>query len=91
MSNIIVRGVVGDGVFAIPTTDTELNQASAAFAAILNGIADFTYETCLAQVLDASPNPQELTLIIDQFTYDGSWFTSDIGLLRTTLETALTV
>jgi len=90
MSNIIVRNIVGDGVFDIPTNDAELNAASDAFATILDGIADFTYETCLAQIIEVTEGSQELSLIIDQFTYDGSWFTTSIGLLRATIETALT-
>lgn len=90
MSNIIVRNIIGNGVFAVPSNNEELTAATQAFADILNGIADFTCETCVAQIVDISPNSQELTMISDLFTYDGSWFTTDIGLLRVTLQTALT-
>ena len=85
MSNFIVRNVIGDGPFAIPTDDNELYNSGIAFQNILDGIPDFDYQTALSQIVDDPPNQQELTLIADDISVNGSWFISDVSSLRTTI------
>jgi hypothetical protein len=89
MSNFIVRNVVGTGVFAIPTSDTELYDAAAALQAILNGVAGLRYETALVQIVDIEPNPEEMTFVADAFTYNGSWIPANLSAFRTAIMTAL--
>jgi hypothetical protein len=89
MSNFIVRNVSGSGVFAVPTSDAELFAASAAFEAILTGIADLEFSSCLAQIVDSEQGSPELTCVVDGVEYDGSWFTTQVGLLRLTIEADL--
>ena len=86
MSNLIVRNVSGTGVFSIPSSDAELSAASAAFESILTGVADLEFSSCLAQIVDSEQGAQELTCIADGIEYDGSWFTTQVGLLRLAIE-----
>jgi hypothetical protein len=69
----------------MPNNDAELEAASVAFNGIMSGIADFDFGTCLAQIVDANGS-QELTMIVDEFEYDGSWYTQALGILRLAIE-----
>lgn len=88
MSNIIVRNVIGTGVFAIPTSDAALYNACAALQSILGGVANFTFQSALVQVVDTPLLPQEMMFLIDVFEDFGSWVSPDIGTLKTRLSSA---
>jgi hypothetical protein len=89
MSNIIIRNIAGTGVFAMPSNDAELYAASVSFESILTGIADLTFTSCLAQIVDQPGSAQELTCVLDGVEYNGSWFTTQVGLLRLTIQADL--
>lgn len=89
MSNIIVRNVVGTGTFAIPTSDAALCSACASLQAILGGITDFSFGSCLVQVIDQPSLPQELTFVVDAFKDHGSWLPPSVGDLRTRISSTL--
>lgn len=89
MSSITVRNVVGTGVFAMPTSESAANAATAALKSILNGITWLYYED--ARVLVGAPQfsvSQELMFVIKTFFYDGS-VVPNTNALRIAINSAL--
>ena len=89
MSSIIIRQVVGQGAFAMPTSESEAEAASAALEALLSTISWLYFDD--AKVLIFNPNNDvtpEMIFSVDTYFYLGDMIPST-NSLRAALNTAL--
>jgi hypothetical protein len=83
MSNILVDGVVGDGIFAMPEDNAAMDAASAGFAAVLVGASGLAFADALAWVRDSAPSAggegtRTLCCYIRTYLFGGSDCPSEI-------------
>jgi len=78
MSSIIIRQVVGQGAFAMPTSESEAEAASAALEALLSTISWLYFDD--AKVLIFNPNNDvtpEMIFSVDTYFYLGDMIPVD--------------
>jgi hypothetical protein len=95
MSQIFITNIVGTGVFAVPTNQSELTAATSELASIMAGVsANFLYDLVDAWVQDSDipSGPRSLSCLISGFQYNGevcpssAIMTTLLGLIRTAIE-----
>lgn len=72
MSNVVVRNIIGSGVFAIPENQDELQESKVAWEAILATIDGLTYNDAYSLVQNSPNSNEELMLYCGDFRFDNT-------------------
>lgn len=72
MSNIVIRNVLGTGVFAIPQNQDQLEASKVAWESILATITGLTYNDAYSMVQNIPNTNEELMLYCGDFRFDNS-------------------
>jgi hypothetical protein len=93
MSTIHVRNVIGTGPFLLPTSGAMLDAASAQWRTILDGLADFQYESAYSMVINQpGTSIEEQVLVVETWDYEHDICKpgSTVEQLRAAIEGSLT-
>jgi hypothetical protein len=78
MSTIFISDIVGTGTYAVPSSDLEIADADLAFATLLSGVLNFTFERVMAWVKDgASSGGAEGNRILNCFIAGAEYSNED--------------
>jgi hypothetical protein len=96
MSTIFISDVVGTGTYAVSSSDLEIAAADLAFATLLSGVANLTFERVMAWVKDGASSEgaegdRTLNCFIAGAEYSGEDCTSEANadVLFSGIRTAL--
>lgn len=94
MSNIFVREITGTGIFAVPTSDAELQAATVGLAALISGVPGLSVAAIIGWVetADGVGPSRTLNCLLSNFTYSGEFCpdTTEVTTLTAAIESALT-
>ena len=95
MSNIVVRNILGTGVFAMPQTQEQLEASKTAWEAILATITGLTYNDAYSLIQNVPDQNEELMFYCGDFRFDNTLRptpvpgTGSVEQLRSLLASAL--